>query len=113
MSIDETALLLSGQMAHNENGTFYFDQPGNWVDESGCPNCIRLHRTDGPAIVWAAGTQEWWVDGQLHREDGPAIIRKSGTKLWYLNGQRHCSDGPAIIWADGTQEWWVNGKFVK
>ena len=23
----------------------------------------RRHRTDGPAIVWRDGTEEWWVGG--------------------------------------------------
>jgi len=26
-----------------------------------------LHRLDGPAIEWANGGKEWWVDGKLHR----------------------------------------------
>jgi hypothetical protein len=45
-----------------------------------------LHRTDGPAVEWADGDKEWWLNGQLHR-----------------------TDGPAIVWADGNNEWWMNG----
>jgi hypothetical protein len=49
-----------------------------------------LHRGDGPknlsqilpAIEWADGTKEWYINGQLHREDGPAIEWANGTKEW-------------------------------
>jgi hypothetical protein len=27
----------------------------------------KLHRTDGPAVIRADGTQEWWVDGHRFR----------------------------------------------
>ncbi len=90
MSIDETAMLLSGQMVRNEVGTFYFDQPGSWTDEDGVPARDHLHRIGGPAIIWANSDQEW-----------------------YLNGQRHREDGPAVSWANGRTEWWVDGVFVK
>ncbi len=90
MNVDETAWLLSGQMVRNHYGTFYFDQPGSWVDEFGWPESMRLHRIDGPAAIYA-----------------------SGSRAWFLNGLRHRLDGPAITWADGNQEWYVNGKFIK
>ena len=47
--------------------------------------------------------------GKLHREDGPAIIFPNGTVMWFLNGARHRVDGPAIVWPGGTKEWWLNG----
>ena len=47
-----------------------------------------LHRTDGPAIERAEGSQAWLVHGKLHRTDGPACEYASGSKDWYLNGQR-------------------------
>ncbi len=90
MSIDETAGLLSGQMVRNEYGTFWFDQPGSWLLEDACPIWERLHREDGPAAVYANGTQEWWANGRLHR-----------------------LDGPAVIYTNGTHEWWINGEFIK
>jgi hypothetical protein len=34
----------------------------------------RPHRTDGPAVIYPNGDQEWWVDGKRHRSDGPAIL---------------------------------------
>ena len=43
-----------------------------------------VHREGGPAIVYAAGGEEWYKNGQIHREDGPAIIC-DGVKSYYLN----------------------------
>jgi hypothetical protein len=42
---------------------------------------------------------------QLHRTDGPACIYAMGTKCYYINGLHHRLDGPAIEWANGTLEW--------
>ena len=51
-------------------------------------NPENLHRLDGPAIEWANGHKEWWVNGKLHREDGPAIEYANRSKEWWMNGQR-------------------------
>ena len=67
---------------------------------------------DGPAIIAADGTQQWYVNGQLHRLHGPAVIDADGTQEWWVNGQLHRLDGPAVIGAYGTQEWWVNNKNI-
>ena len=48
-------------------------------------------------------------DDQLHRTDGPAVIWADGTKLWCQNGLRHRTDGAAIECSDGTKEWYING----
>jgi hypothetical protein len=68
------------------------------------------HRLDGPAVEYADGTKAWWVNGELHREDGPAAEWVNGAKEWYLNGERHRLDGPAVEYANGTKEWYLNGK---
>ena len=47
--------------------------------------------------------------GELHRTDGPAIIHANGTELWYQNGQRHRIDGPAAVFAGGYKAWYING----
>jgi hypothetical protein len=72
----------------------------------------ELHRTDGPAIIWADGRQEWHVNGLPHRTDGPALIRADGAQAWYINGKLHRSGGPAVIWPDGAQEWFIDGKNI-
>jgi len=70
----------------------------------------KQHRVDGPAIIWADGSQEWYINGKQHRENGPAKILADGTQKWYINDKLHRDDGPALIEADGTQCWFKNGK---
>jgi len=81
------------------------DKTVRWYDDKD-----QLHRLDGPAIEYAKGYKEWYVEGQLHRLDGPAIECADGSKAWYVEGQRHRLDGPAIEQADGGKEWYVEGK---
>ena len=84
------------------------------VDEDGSRRYYNtndeLHRTDGPAVEWAAGEQRWYQNGQLHRTDGPAVIRAGGGKEWYQNGLLHRTDGPAVVYSDGSKEWYINGE---
>jgi len=70
----------------------------------------KIHRTDGPAVVWASGTKEWFKNGQRHRTGGPAIVEVDGGKLWFKNGKRHRIGGPAIEWASGDKAWHKNGQ---
>ena len=44
-----------------------------------------LHRLDGPAVEYADGHKQWWVDEKLHRLDGPAVEYANGEKEWYVN----------------------------
>ena len=69
-----------------------------------------LHREDGPAVEYASGSRDWYLNGKLHREDGPAVELADGSKAWWLNGKLHREDGPAIEYADGSREWWLNNK---
>lgn len=71
---------------------------------------MRRHREDGPAVEWADGDIEWWINGKLHREDGPAIECVDGTKIWYINGKNHRIDGPAIEYPNGNQTWYYHNK---
>jgi len=34
------------------------------------------------------GTKIWYLNGKLHRENGPAIKYASGYKEWWLNGKK-------------------------
>ena len=52
-----------------------------WFNEVG-----QFHRIEGPAIEWADGSKEWFLNGKRHREGGPAIEGADGRKVWYLNG---------------------------
>jgi len=79
--------------------------PKEWHREDG-----KLHREDGPAMVYENGTKAWFINGQLHRTDGPAIEYADGAKYWYQSGKLHRKDGPACITSLGTEAWWLYGK---
>ena len=48
----------------------------------------KLHRDGEPAIIWADGSQEWYIDDKLHRDDGPAVIYPNGLQEWWINGNQ-------------------------
>ena len=56
-----------------------------WLD----PKTDKLHRLDGPAVEYADGDKEWFVDGKRHRLDGPAVECANGAKEWYVEGERY------------------------
>lgn len=72
----------------------------------------RLHRTDGPAVIYANGNESWYYWGKLHREGGPAVIGSNGEERWYRHGQFHRTDGPAYIDSDGKAYWFVEGERI-
>jgi len=72
----------------------------------------ELHREDGPAIEWADGCKEWWIDGQRHRVDGPACEWSDGGKEWWYSGKLHRIDGPACEDINGSKYWWVDDKHL-
>ena len=43
-------------------------------------------------------------NGDLHREFGPAVEFASGYKEWYLNGKRHHENAPAVELSNGTKK---------
>ena len=77
-------------------------------------NSCRLHRLDGPAVEWAKGGKEWWVEGQIHRdpEDGPAFIDSNGTdySYWWYD-QLHNPYGPALVNKNESLSY-INGKLI-
>ena len=52
----------------------------------------QLHREDGPAVEYADGTRQWWIDGKLHREDVPAAEWEDGEREWFLDGKQLSED---------------------
>ena len=61
--------------------------------------------------VDSEGTTRWYNEkGKLHREDGPAVVWPNGDTYWYLNGTKHREDGPAFEYFDGHKAWYINGK---
>src|ERR1039458_4716306 len=69
-----------------------------------------LHRVDGPAVEYANGWKEWFVDGRKHRVGGPAVEHSNSGEEWYLDGKLHRVGGPAVEYANGHREWWVDGR---
>src|SRR5208282_4000465 len=52
-------------------------------------NFGKLHREDGPAIIFPDGDTSWFYLGVLHRTDGPAIDWKVENRfVWSLHGKR-------------------------
>jgi len=114
------------------------DEDGNkfWENENGL-----LHREDGPAIEWASGIKEWFVEGKRHRENEAAYEGLNGYKLYWLNGKKieekdlpwprctidefgnkfwknkkgqyHRKDGPAKEYINGDKFWYKNGKLYR
>ena len=82
-----------------------FQNRTEWRNEAG-----ELHRLDGPAVEYAGGTKEWWVNDKFHRLGGPAIEWSDGNKEWWVNGKLHREDGPAVEYVSGTKEWYIEGK---
>lgn len=70
----------------------------------------KFHRENGPAIEYANGEKQWWINGKFHREDGPAIEYPDGSKYWYKNDKLHREDGPAIEYPCGRKFWYLNNK---
>ena len=69
----------------------------------------QYHCEHGPAIIFANGSKQWFINSKLHNEHGPAIIFANGTKYWYINGNLHNENGPAASYSDGTKRWYLNG----
>ena len=64
-------------------------------------------------VIDEHGIKEWHdSDGKLHRDDGPAIMYASGTKEWWQHGECHRDNGPAIEYANGHKEWWLNDRYL-
>ena len=69
----------------------------------------KLHRINGPAIIWNTGRREWLRDGELHRLNGPAIEENDGHQEWYRFGKLDCEFGSAIRYADGSEDYYLYG----
>ena len=68
------------------NGKYREHETFKWYKDG------KLHREDGPAVIWDSGHKEWYQNGVLHREDGPAFEGKNGTQTWYLKGVQYTEE---------------------
>lgn len=84
-----------------------------------------LHREDGPAETWFKDgdkfpyLERWYKDGRLHRENGPAIVYHGDREIWMQDGNYHRFDGPAIVYSqhsisfrEKSNEYWIRGKNI-
>jgi hypothetical protein len=94
------------KVLHREGGPAveYADGSNEWYING------KRHREDGPAVEDINGFKEWYINGNRHREGGPAAEDSAGYKAWYKDGKPHREDGPAVEWATGAREWWIDGK---
>ena len=95
-----------------EKSTCKVDQYGTkrWYNSKGI-----LHRdNDLPAIEYANGSKEWYMNGKHHREnDLPAVEWYDGAKYWYINNEIHRENGPASEFSDGGKAWYWHGKYIE
>lgn len=87
-------------------------EPKKTIDKDGVIKykvISKLHREDGPAIIYPNGSEEWYFNGIHHRIGGPAITSQDRV-IWMQNGYRHREDGPAIEYNDGSYEYFVRDK---
>jgi hypothetical protein len=67
-----------------------------------------------PAVEFANGRKEYWVNGRLHRDGGLPAIECDESKEYWVNGRLHRDGGlPAIERSDGTKEYWVEGECIR
>lgn len=108
-------------VAYNNGDYFWFYNDERHRDGDEPASCLKgiiryyknglIHRDgDKPAIIYADGTQDYFIKGKLHRIGSPAIVYPSGDCDYFVEGERHREDGPAIVRMDGKNEWFLNGK---
>lgn len=69
----------------------------------------RTELIDGEIVEFGGGDKLWYnKNNQLHRLDGPAVEYADGSNEWYVNGRKHRLDGPAIDYSDGTKAWYYH-----
>jgi hypothetical protein len=86
-----TSQLKIGNNYYNGTGNNYYNGTDCYCDKYG-----RIHREDGPAMIYANGTEVWYSDGKVHRTDGPAMVTQKsegGVELaWLIHGIRYDFD---------------------
>jgi len=51
----------------------------------------------------------YYKNGKLHREEGPSVIYPDNSKFWYINGRCHREDYPAMEYGNGDKSWYYYG----
>lgn len=71
---------------YKEVGWKIYKTEQEYIDSYNEDNKLTRHNLDGPAVIWANGTQSWFKDDLWHREDGPARVHADGDTSWWLKG---------------------------
>ena len=92
--------------------TFNSKKVMEWRNEQG-----ELHRECGPAVIYANGDYEYYLDGKLHRAEGPAVrwTDEDGDikTEWYWDGKLHRAEGPAVEYKSfGFTAWYIHGREI-
>ena len=74
----------------------------------------KLHRLDGPAVIFESGLRWWFKEGKFHRTNGPAIYntRERSTRIWFQEGKRHNTYGPAVEYTNGNYKYYIRGVWI-
>ena len=48
----------------------------------------QLHRLTGPAVIYPAGSQAWYIHNKAHRENGPAVVRLGISNIFKIHNKR-------------------------
>jgi hypothetical protein len=68
---------------HKDDGPAFIDGEGNklWFRHG-----LRHRDGDEPAYIAKDGDKAWYKDGELHREGKPAVEYANGTVEWWIDG---------------------------
>lgn len=78
---------------YNNGLTYIYNKPatGHYINPAGTHRwfkCGKLHRIDGPAIIYQNGEKQWYQNGNPYREnDLPHAETNSGGKMWHHNDE--------------------------
>ncbi len=59
----------------------------NSGDKATDDNIILVLDSKRIVKIFSSGTQRWQLKSKLHRTDGPAVVYADGSQIWYLNDQ--------------------------
>ncbi len=63
-------------------------------------------------IITTSGIKKFLFEDKLHREDGPAVIYPSGREEYFRHGKHHNVNGHAVIYQNGTTEYYFEGEII-
>ena len=58
-----------------------------WYDANGL-----FHRVCAPAVIYDSGHKIWYQHGRLHCSNGPAVTWEDGTEEWWIQDRYITSD---------------------